>query len=139
MLRATALLAVWAAMILGASQAEAQTAAEAGVVVVRMIEKSATSYAFEPSTITVAPGQTIRFVQGGMVPHNVEFRDAPSGARIDDLKMGPFLIQAGDAYEVLIDERFSGGSYDYVCTPHEAMGMRGAIVVEESASAGEGN
>lgn len=144
--RATAMLTVAAATILGASgadaqttaRAEARTTAEADVVVVRMLDKSATRYVFEPSRITVTPGQTIRFVQEGDVPHNVEFKDAPAGARIDDVQMGPFLTRKGEAYEVRIDGRFSGGSYDYVCTPHVAMGMKGTIVVEESVAAREG-
>lgn len=148
MLRAIATLTVAAAVatILSAS-AQAQTSASehtvAGmdIVVVRMLDKSPTSYAFEPSLVTVTPGQTIRFVQQGEVPHNVEFKDAPPGARLDDARMGPFLTSKGEAYELRVDDRFSAGTYDYVCTPHAAMGMKGTIVVDGSearAIGGEG-
>ncbi len=43
--------------------------------------------------------------------------------------MGPFLTVKGQVYEVVIDGRFAEGAYRYVCTPHEAMGMKGAITV----------
>lgn len=110
--------------------AQTDVATEEDVVVVKMVDKSATEFAFEPATVTVSPGQTIRFVQEGMQPHNVEFRDPPSGASLDDVLMGPFLIRKGQTYELTVDDRFTEGSYPYVCTPHEAMGMKGTIVVE---------
>lgn len=110
--------------------AQTDTATEEDVVVVKMVDKSATEFAFEPATVTVSPGQTIRFVQEGVQPHNVEFRDPPPEASLDDVLMGPFLVQRGQTYEVIVDDRFIEGSYPYVCTPHEAMGMKGTIVVE---------
>jgi plastocyanin len=45
--------------------------------------------------------------------------------------MGRYLTQVGETYEFLIDEHFAAGTYDYVCTPHEALGMTGTIVVED--------
>lgn len=100
-----------------------------GVVVVKMIEKSATSYAFEPARIDVEPGTVVRFVQEGAVPHNVEFKDTPDGASLGDARMGPFLLQKGETYELTIDDRFATGDYHFVCTPHEAMGMVGSLTV----------
>lgn len=99
------------------------------VVVVRMIEKSATNYAFEPADIQVRQGSVVRFVQDGAVPHNVEFDDTPAGADLDKVRMGPFLMQKGETYEVSIDDRFTEGEYRFVCTPHEAMGMTGSLTV----------
>lgn len=144
--RAIATLTVAAAVatIPGASGAQAQTAASdhtvAGteIVLVRMLDKSPTSYAFEPALITVTPGQTIRFVQQGEVPHNVEFKDTPAGARLGDGRMGPFLTIDGEAYELKVDDRFSAGTYEYVCTPHALMGMKGTIIVDKSEFAREG-
>lgn len=99
------------------------------VVVVKMVEKSATSYAFEPSHIQVKPGMTIRFIQEGSVPHNVEFKDAPRGVDLGQARMGRFLLQKGDTYELTIDDRFAQGDYRFVCTPHEVMGMTGSLTV----------
>lgn len=148
MLRAIATFTVTAAVAtIPSASGQAQTTASehtiAGtdIVVVRMLDKSPTSYAFEPSLITVTRGQTIRFVQQGAVPHNVEFKGTPAGARLGDGRMGPFLTSKGEAYELRVDDRFSAGTYDYVCTPHAAMGMKGTIVVDGSearAIGGEG-
>lgn len=142
MLRATMMLALTAATILGPSEVPAQTTADASAqsaddrdtVVVRMIEKSPTSFAFEPSRVTVRPGQTVRFLQAGMVPHNVEFKDLPDGVQIDDVKMGPFVMVKGEAYDVQIDDRFREGTYEYICTPHIQVGMKGTIIVKEGTS-----
>lgn len=123
-----------AAFVLFASTSFAQTDAEPQTVVVRLIDKSSAEWRFEPSHITVNPGDTIRWVLEDMVPHNVEFKKTPDGANLGDAQMGPFLMTKGATYELVIDERFVVGPYDYVCTPHEAMGMKGSITVVSSHS-----
>jgi plastocyanin len=100
------------------------------MVIVEMVDKSATEFVFEPKDITVTPGQTVRFVQTGFIPHNVEFRDGPDGTDLGPQAMGPFLLATGETYEVVIDDRFKPGTHKYVCTPHELMGMVGTITVE---------
>lgn len=127
-------IAVLLAVFLAPAAAPAQENGDRDVVVVKMIEKSATSYAFSPSEVTVERGQTLRFVQEGQVPHNVEFKDPPDESRLDGIRMGPFLMGRGETYEIRIDERFSEGTYDYICTPHVTMGMTGKIVVRAFGS-----
>ncbi len=105
----------------------------AEVVTVKMIDKSATEYVFEPAEITVAPGTIVRFELTGVTPHNVEFKDVPKGTNLGDAQFGPFLITTGQVYEITIDERFAPGKHEYVCTPHEMMGMTGVIIVDQSA------
>lgn len=113
--------------------AEAQSSADGvRVVTVRMVDKSATEYAFEPADITVEPGTLIRFELAGSIPHNVEFKGGPSGTDLGDARMGPFLLATGQIYEIMIDERFALGTHKYVCTPHEMMGMKGTITVQNS-------
>ncbi len=111
------------------------------VVTVRMVDKSATQYVFEPADITVAPGTVVRFELTGSIPHNVEFKKGPSGTDLGAARMGPFLLAKGQTYEVMIDARFTLGTHDYVCTPHEMMGMKGTITVQNSDPDGrlEGN
>lgn len=99
------------------------------VVTVKMVDKSATEYAFVPAEINVTPGTIVRFEMTGMMPHNVEFKDAPSGTNLGAAQFGPFLTSKGQVYEIKIDERFAVGSHKYVCTPHEMMGMTGVINV----------
>lgn len=117
----------------GTPAEDAPPPGEADVVVVKMIEKSATSYAFEPASLQVEPGTLVRFVQEGAVPHNVEFKESPQGAELGEARMGPFLLQKGDTYEITIDGRFAAGDYRFVCTPHAAMGMVGELTVSKSA------
>ncbi len=102
------------------------------IVTVRMVDKSATEYAFEPADITVAPGTLVRFELTGSIPHNVEFKDVPPGTDLGDVRFGPFLLTKGQTYELMIDESFAMGTHEYVCTPHEMMGMKGTITVQNS-------
>ncbi len=120
-------------LLLVAGEVEAQTTADGiPVVTVRMVDKSATEYAFEPANITVEPGTLVRFEMVGSIPHNVEFKDGPSGTDLGNARMGPFLLAKGQTYEIMIDARFTVGTHDYVCTPHEMMGMKGTITVQNS-------
>lgn len=86
-------------------------------------------FQFQPATVTVRPGDVVRFLQTGIQPHNVDFRKVPRGVDLGDRKMGPFLVKKGDAYELRIDARFKPGVYEFVCTPHEMMGMKGRLIV----------
>jgi len=99
------------------------------LVLVKAVDVSATEFKWEPALITVSPGDTVRFEQTTTTPHNVEFKAAPAGAELGEAKMGPFLVTAGEHYDIVIDKRFTAGLYQYVCTPHEVMGMKGSITV----------
>lgn len=87
---------------------------------------------FDPIGLLVRPGQRVRWVNDG---HNVHTTTAyhpdnaghplriPTAAEPWD---SGYLINPGDSFEV----RFTvEGIYDYYCTPHEAAGMVGRIVV----------
>lgn len=144
-MRWVGMVATVAATILVVSSATAQEGAaqKPRTVVVKMVD-----FAFEPATLTVSVGDTVRFVQTTTSPHNVEFRTVPEGAELAEIpvppaegpsgtlssppaRMGRYLTQVGETYEFLIDEHFAAGTYDYVCTPHETLGMTGTIVVED--------
>lgn len=143
---AAAALAFTAPAAAGAQQAEAVAEAEGRTVVVEMVD-----FAFEPAKVTVRPGDVVRFVNTTRTPHNVEFRGVPDGARLGDeyvvpveetgtragtsralppTRMGPYLLQKGETYEFVITESFAAGTYRYVCTPHEAMQMKGELEVQ---------
>lgn len=105
-------------------------AAEAQVVEVKMLDDGG-KMRFEPATVQVRRGDVVRFVQGGTMPHNVQFvrNRAPAGVDLGDAWTGPILAKPGEVYEVPIDDRFQDGEYGYLCTPHAAMGMKGVIRV----------
>lgn len=96
---------------------------------VRMVDKGPTRFVFEPADITVHPGDRIVWVQTGVMPHNVEFAEAPEAGGLEAIPSSPFLTTRGQTFELVIDDRFVPGNYDYICTPHVDMGMKGTIEV----------
>lgn len=102
------------------------------VVVVKMIDKSATEFTFEPSQVSVHPGDVLRFVQTSATPHNVEFREVPAGADLGATKTSQYLTAPDQKLEIQIDKHFVTGTYRFVCIPHEAMGMKGSLTITTS-------
>jgi len=98
---------------------------------------------FETDRVEVRRGDVIRFVQQGDMPHNVQFvrNNAPDGVDLGDAWVGPYLNGKEEVYELVIDERFPDGEYEFVCTPHVGFQMQGTIVVSggsiEAADPGE--
>lgn len=86
---------------------------------------------FQPKTLTVKRGDVVRWTMAdGTVMHNVSFSQADSNpAGFTPPADSPFLTQQGQTYELKID--FAPGTYNYVCVPHEMMGMVGSITVTE--------
>ena len=115
------------------SGAEGVRAVRPGLVVVRMVERGPYGMGFDPMRLTAHRGDTLRFVQHGRVPHNVEFRSVPEGVVLGAARVGPFLERVGATYDLVLDERFAPGKYFFVCTPHEVLGMAGILRVEEAA------
>ncbi len=98
-------------------------------------------YRFDPANITVKQGDAVKFTMVNGGPHNVAFDPAaiPSGAgaqlnanmtpaAASDLS-SPMLMNPNDAITV----SFAGvpaGAYNYHCTPHLAMNMKGVVTVQ---------
>ena len=112
-------------------RAQSARPAHPGVIVVQMVERVPYGIAFDPVRVPAQPGDTVRFVQAGRMPHNVEFRSVPAAADLGELRLGPMLTSVGQTYDVVIDGRFPPGKYVYVCSPHEVLGMAGIIYVGE--------
>jgi plastocyanin len=104
------------------------------VHIIAMVEKGQYGIAFDPMRTHAAPGDTIRFVQKGALPHNVLFRSAPAGAKVDGLE-SPMLTTSGATWDLVLDaSRFVPGKYHFVCVPHETLGMAGLLYVEPRAA-----
>lgn len=98
---------------------------------VRMVSTNGgASGVFEPAQLTVKKGDVIRWVMAdGVVMHNVSFTSAqgnPAGAQLP--ADSPYLTQQDQSYEAKIEA--GPGTYNYVCVPHQAMGMTGSITVQ---------
>ncbi|HYW30452.1 MAG TPA: plastocyanin/azurin family copper-binding protein [Gemmatimonas sp.] len=100
----------------------------------------ATGYRFDPADITIKAGDGIKFtfVNGG--PHNVAFDPTVVPAAAKTQLIANMPEQAGElSGKMLLAENenytisFAGvpaGTYDYFCTPHLAMNMKGKITVQ---------
>ena len=128
-----------ATMFAATVPAAAQTAAVPAthVVVVRLVLRNdpAVPFAFEPGVVHVERGDTVRFVEAANAVHNVRFVSQAPGAKLGAAAVGPFLAKVGDAYTLAIDGRFALGSYQYVCEPHQMIGMKGTMIVSEPPAA----
>lgn len=132
MLRISSIICAIGGLVVGSAAAAAQTPTDTAthVIVVKLIERGGSiPYAFEPASVTVARGDTLRFVQMANVPHNVRFTKQAHGARLGSATTGPYLVAKGQKYDLVIDARFADGTYEYVCDPHEAIGMHGTLVI----------
>jgi plastocyanin len=138
---ATAPAAGAAAPAAGAPAAGAAAAAPATgkTVEVKMIG-DATGYKFEPANVTVKQGDAIKYIMVSGGPHNVTFQnvtDAAAKAQLDanmpGQKMGelagPMVMQPNEAYTISF-AKVPAGKYDYICTPHAAMNMKGTVTVQ---------
>jgi plastocyanin len=100
----------------------------------------ATGYKFDPANITVKQGDAVKFIMVSGAPHNVAFQNVTNpaakaqldanmpGQKMGEL-MGPMIMTPNEAYTISF-ANVPAGKYDYVCTPHLAMNMRGVITVE---------
>ena len=100
----------------------------------------ATGYKFEPANLTIKQGDAVKFVMVSMGPHNVAFQgvtNAAAQAQLDanmsGAKMGPMsspmVMQPNEAYTISF-AKVPAGTYNYNCTPHIAMNMKGTITVQ---------
>jgi plastocyanin len=122
-----------------AAGAVAKVAATGATHEVKMIGDDK-GYRFDPADITIKSGDAVKFIMVSGGPHNVSFDPAAvpadSKAQLDanmDQKMSelssPMLMNPNETYTI----SFGGikpGKYDFHCTPHLAMGMKGSITVQ---------
>ena len=77
--------------------------------------------AFEPSSVTISTGDTVKFINNKLAPHNAVF-DGHEELSHADLAFAP-----GESWEETFD---TVGTYDYYCEPHRGAGMVGKVIVE---------
>ena len=77
--------------------------------------------AFEPSTVNISAGDTVKFVNNKLAPHNAVFDGN------DDLSHPDLAFAPGESWERTFS---TAGSYDFYCEPHRGAGMVGTIVVK---------
>ena len=91
---------------------------ESEVTVEVGVDANGGPYGYGPAAVHVDNGTTVQFEWTGNQEHNVVHQD---GDFESDL-----YTAAGVQYEYTFDE---DGIYNYFCTPHRGLGMKGSIVV----------
>lgn len=119
--------------------AAAATAPTGATIDVNM-ELVGSTYKYDPATITAKAGDVIKFHNKSGGPHNVAFDAAgiPSGsagaidAALGPSKMAPLtgaLVVEPNAIITFATAGLPAGSYNFHCTPHQALGMKGVLTI----------
>lgn len=89
---------------------------------------------FEPANVTVHTGDTVKWVNNKLPPHNIMFdeKQVPNADKelATKLSHSQLLFSPGESYEIAFTGDLPVGSYTYYCAPHRGAGMVGKITVE---------
>lgn len=89
---------------------------------------------FEPASVTIKPGDTVKWVINKVPPHNAVFDDAqvPGGNKAIAKKLShdKLMFSPGENYETTFPDDTAPGTYTYYCQPHRGAGMAGKVIVE---------
>lgn len=119
-----------------AASAAAPSAPPSHTILIKLVEQPGPKpYAFEPATFTARQGDTLKFVQEASVMHNVHFKTQPKGAKLGGAAMSQYLTAKGQTYVLVVDSRFTDGTYEIVCDPHDMVGMHAFLTVTGAATA----
>jgi plastocyanin len=123
----------------GASGSATAAAITGNTVEVKMIG-DAQGYRFDPANVTIKQGDGVKFVFVSGGPHNVAFDPAaiPAGATAQlDANISDKMAELSSNMKTNPGEAITvsfanvpAGAYNYHCTPHLAMGMKGVITVQ---------
>ena len=94
---------------------------------------------FQPSTVEIAAGETVEWRNASNIVHTVTAN--PASASDSSFVSLPPGVQPFDSGPIAAGGTFSrtfdvAGRYDYFCIPHQTMGMRGTVIVSETAGGG---
>ncbi len=76
--------------------------------------------AFDPAEVNISAGDTVRFVNGVLPPHNVIVEGH------DELSHEDLAFSAGEFFEITFPDP---GDYTIWCAPHKGAGMIGTVHV----------
>ncbi|AGK61150.1 Plastocyanin [Archaeoglobus sulfaticallidus PM70-1] len=102
-------------LLSGCAKPQAPSQAQQPQAQQSVVEVKIRDFAFDPETVRISPGTTVRWVNEDNARHTVTFED---GVASGDLKKG-------DTFERTFSEK---GTYNYYCQIHPA--MKGTVIVE---------
>ncbi len=90
--------------------------------------------AFEPKNLTIKPGDTVKWVNNKVPPHNVVFdaikNPTKSKKLAKSLSHTKLLLNPGQTLETIFPTDSPAGDYIFYCQPHRGAGMVGKISVQ---------
>lgn len=90
--------------------------------------------AFEPSKLTIKPGDTVKWVNNKVPPHNVVFDPTKNPGKdavlAKALSHKGLMMNPGQIKETTFPANSPAGDYTFYCEPHRGAGMVGKITVE---------
>jgi Cu(I)/Ag(I) efflux system protein CusF len=121
-------------LILTAALAMLATPAFAKEYIIKEISDPAGNkpYYFSPDKLTIQPGDTVTFLNAQEDMHDVMFINVPKG--VDEMIMSPMHKKEGDKFSYTFTVP---GTYQFHCHPHEALGMKGTLIVGQASKPGE--
>lgn len=103
---------------------------------------------FEPETVTIPPGDTVRWRNVGEIEHTITAYENEVPKQEEYFAIGGFeseeaaqkhlhdgLVAPGERFEHTFDV---SSLYEYYCIPHESAGMLGKVRVNKKTSSGDG-
>jgi len=89
---------------------------------------------FQPKQVSLKPGDTIKWVNNKVPPHNVVF-DAKKNPNKDatlakGLSHKQLLMSPKQEFTTTIPVDAPAGEYTFYCEPHRGAGMVGKVIVE---------
>lgn len=81
--------------------------------------------AFQPAEVTIKVGDTVKWVNNKLAPHNVVFDSSAPNA--EQLSHKGLAFAAGESFDITFSEP---GEYKYYCEPHRGAGMNGTVIVK---------
>lgn len=84
---------------------------------------------FEPKDVTIKAGDTVKWVNNKLAPHNAVFDKDKVPSDVDATKISHknLVFSPGESYETTFNEP---GVYSYYCEPHRGAGMIGTVTVQ---------
>jgi plastocyanin len=122
------------------SAAESAAPITGQTVEVKMLQDEKGNYRFDPADVNIKSGDGVKFIMVSGGPHNVAFDPAqiPAEAKtqlsanmqqqVSELS-SPMMMNPNETYTISFGN-VPPGKFEFHCTPHLAMGMKGTITVQ---------
>ncbi|NEP36098.1 MULTISPECIES: plastocyanin [unclassified Moorena] len=96
--------------------------ATAATVEVKMGSTKGSPMQFDKNKVTISAGDTVKWVNTKMPPHNVIFEGDAA-----DKSHKKLVYKIGESFTATFDQP---GIYSYYCQPHRGAGMKGTVIVK---------